>query len=125
METKTVNLKVTVTQNRTMFGKRRESFTASLGDTGWEAEGTCREGALQLLAHDLTQAKANEMRRYYVRAQGATFALYWAGAGWCYDIILDSNPNRPCISMCGHSVTFEQAKASVDSHAAQYIAEAA
>jgi hypothetical protein len=83
------SVKLNVEQNRTMFGKASGTFTAHLGETGWSARGTCKEGAIQTLAWELTQARKNEYTRRYIRIPGATFALYWAGAGWCYDIIHD------------------------------------
>lgn len=81
-------LKVNLTRNRSLHGRALSSFTAHLGETGWKATGTCKQGALDQLFADLKNAEENTFRRKYVRKGQVTFALYFAG-GWCYDIVRD------------------------------------
>lgn len=120
MNTETPNLRVTVTTSRAMFGRAWRAYTATLGETGWTGQGTCREGAVQMLAYELTKACANEQRRFYARANGATFALHWACGGWAYDIVRDTNPAQPSTSMFGLDQSFESCKTKMLAHVAQW-----
>lgn len=116
----TVNLKVTVTAKRDMLGRRVNAYVVKLGETGWEAQGTCKEGALQLLQWELEQARRNEYRHFYARAQGATFCLFWAGAGWCYEIVRDDAPNRASMSSFASGALFETCRDKMLAHVAQW-----
>jgi uncharacterized protein YbjQ (UPF0145 family) len=119
------DIKVRVEQKRNMFGKRQAAYEAHLGETGWSAEGTCKAGALQLLQWELTQAKRYEYTRRYIRIPGAMFCLYWAGAGWCYDIIHDDHTGSVVggCSMVG-ARTLEDAFAAMARHAEQMRSDA-
>lgn len=111
-------LKVRVEQKRNMFGKRQAAYEAHLGETGWTATGTCKEGALQLLQWELTQAKQNEHTRRYIRVPGATFCLYWAG-GWCYDIVHDDHTSSTVGGCLMSTKSLDVAFASMARHAEQ------
>jgi hypothetical protein len=87
-QTKINPFRVTVENVKNLFGRKSGSFLATLGETGWKAFGTCKQGAIEQLHADLVNAERNLQTRKYVRKGLVTFALYYAG-GWQYDIIRD------------------------------------
>lgn len=111
------DLKVTVTRDTWLGRKRLGTFTARLGDTGWKAHGTCKQGAIEQLYADLKNADENMFARKYVRKGNVTFALYYAG-GWQYDIVRDDG--KTSVTMMSLCNSFRDATERMLAHVAQH-----
>ena len=77
-------MKIEITQNRTIFGKKTKTFTAKFAE--WIGEGKTKEEALAGLTKILENQNKYLFERKYIPARNAVFALYYA-QGFCYDIV--------------------------------------
>ena len=117
-----IPMKTIVTQNRTMLGRKVDSYTAALGETGWSVSAPSRELAVAELERKLTDQSRHCFARSYRRSDltKTTWVLFYA-QGWQYDIIHDDGGEYPHASsvMLGDK-SEPEAREAFAAHYAQY-----
>lgn len=120
----TTTIKMTVTAEKNMFGKRSGAYVASLGP--WTARGTTKDKAATILNERLVALERYErVRRYLHAPDGTVFVLWHTFGGWEYDM---SGADRKWASSCCLGVdcrTEEQAFAAMRKHWEQYCEQGA
>lgn len=86
----------------------------------WNHSDKDKRVALEQLRERIERQSDFCQTRKYIRANGATFALYYAD-GWQYDIVRDDNPDRYSTTcLCDRYFTYPQALEKMIAHIEQF-----